>query len=194
MVRGRPRRITVIALMSVAAVVAGWLVAAIIVIGNPTLTDPPGSADAIVVLGPSNKRVAAATDLAGELGVENLALSIGDFPGQVDTCEQPGVTVVCFVPDPYTTAGEAARIGQLAVQHGWESIVLVAAKPQAARAAWLVGRCFDGQVQVVAATNAESIPSAWDWPWALMYQSGAWVKDWLTASCAPPLPPGVAPA
>lgn len=164
------------------------------------MTAHPGHADAIVVLGPSNKRVTQALSLARQLDVKRVVLSIGDFAGQGSTCRQPGFQVTCFTPDPFNTAGEAAQIGALASENGWRSIIVITPVPQAARAHWLAARCFGGQVQLVAATNRESHVDAFGWMYQAIYQSAAWAKDLVTASCEvprhnpPPPPAGVAPA
>lgn len=180
----RRRRWTIAASAAVAVVVA-WAVFAVVVIAHPTLATDPGRADAVVVLGPSNQRVPQAVALARKVGARDIALSIGDFAiQQQTTCTQPGFTVLCFVPDPYSTQGEAAEIGALARANGWHSIAVIAARPQASRARWLIQRCYSGEIQLVAATDPSSSSAGADWAFQLIYQSAAWLKATVTLSCA----------
>lgn len=174
------RRILVAGLSVFAASLAAWLVFVITVIGHPDVTDRPHKADAIVVLGPSNQRVPEAVALARSLGVSHLVLSIGDFPEQVSTCQQPGLQVTCFVPQPYETVGEAEEIGRLAAQHGWHSLIVMTSTPQISRARVLIERCYAGDLQMVR--TAESL--SWTkWVGEAFYQSAAFVKVSLRQSC-----------
>lgn len=183
------RRFIAIAAIVVGALLAAWVAFSIIVIGHPTLTEHPTAADAIVVLGPSNKRVPQAVALARGLDVTNLVLSIGDFKVQRETtCSQRDLDVTCFTPNPYNTAGEAAEIGTLAAQHGWTRIIVIAAKAQASRAKYLIGQCFPGEIEMVASTNPESITRGLDWIWTSIYQTAAWAKALVTDPCPPPHP------
>lgn len=176
----RSRRRIMVGLSFFAALPGAWLIFVITVIGHPAVTDQPHSADAIVVLGPSNQRVPEAVALARSLGVNHLVLSIGDFPQQVGTCQQPGLQVTCFVPEPYETIGEAEEIGRLATQHGWHNLIVMTSTPQISRARVLIERCYAGELQMVR--TAESL--GWtDWVGQAFYQSGAFVKVVLHSSC-----------
>ncbi len=168
---------------TLAALFAAWLVFVVAVIGHPSITQHPGHADAIVVLGPSNKRVTQALSLARQLDVDRVVLSIGDFAGQGRTCHQPGIRITCFIPDPYSTSGEAGEMERLARQEHWRSIVVVAPIPQAARARYLIGKCFSGAVQMVAATNPENHLGAAGWTYQAIYQSAAWLKALFDDPC-----------
>lgn len=162
------------------ALLVAWLIFVITVIGHPSVTERPQKADAIVVLGPSNKRVPEAVALARSLGMTELVLSIGDFPQQVGTCEQPGLVVTCFVPDPYETVGEAEEIGRLAVEHGWHSLIVMTSTPHIARARMLIERCYPGRLQMVRTSESLS----WsEWLGQAFYQSGAFVKAVVNQPC-----------
>jgi len=149
------------------------------------MTAHPGHADAIVVLGPSSKRVTQALSLARQLDVDRVVLSIGDFAGQERTCHQPDIRITCFIPYPFSTSGEAGEVERLARQENWQSIVVIAPIPQAARARYLIGKCFPGSVQIVAATNPETHLNAAGWVYQAIYQSGAWVKALFDDPCTP---------
>jgi uncharacterized SAM-binding protein YcdF (DUF218 family) len=124
------------------AVLIAWFVLGYLYILNPTSTSHPRRADAIVVLGPSlPDRVAQAVRLADELGVGQLAVSIGDTSGQATAYPCAGapaaLEVTCFVPAPYTTRGEAREVGTLARERGWRSVIVIAPTPSsAARTCW----------------------------------------------------------
>lgn len=191
--RRRRRRWWLGAAGGLVAVFITWIVFVVTVIGHPPITAHPDRADAIVVLGPSNKRVAQALSLAGQLNVDRLVLSIGDFTGQEHTCDQPDTVVTCFIPDPYSTSGEAAEVGRLARQEHWHDVIVIAPRPQAARARYLIGKCFAGTIQMVAATNPETHLNWAGWVYQAIYQSGAWVKalfDDPCSSVANPQSPG----
>ncbi len=65
-------------------------------------------------------------------------------------CEDPQpYDVVCFVPRPQSTAGEARAIGELMRSHGWEDVVVVTSPSHVTRARVLVEQCAEG-VSVVS--------------------------------------------
>lgn len=193
----RRRRLVIVALATVGTLLPSWVVFAIAVIGHPSLAEHPEPADAVVVLGPSNKRVTQAVSLAQGLGIDHLVLSIGDFAIQRETtCARPGLDVTCFVPTPYSTSGEAAEIGVLAQQNDWHSIIVIAATAQASRARYLIGQCFSGTIQMVAGSDAESRPGGFGWLYQALYQTAAWAKAFVDDPCRPAADdhPGQAPA
>jgi uncharacterized SAM-binding protein YcdF (DUF218 family) len=69
--------------------------------------------------------------------------------------------VVCPRPDPDTTRGEARMVAILAERRGWRSVVVVTSTYHARRARLLLRRCFDGQLQVVAAAPREPRFRTW---------------------------------
>lgn len=176
--RWRARRVRRWVAATVAVVVAAWLVLGYFYIVDPATTSHPHKADAIVVLGPSlPDRVAQAVRLAGTLGVDQLAVSIGDTSSQASAYPCAGapatVRVTCFVPSPYTTRGEAREVGELARRRGWHSVIVIAPVAQVARARMLVGRCFSGSVQMVRTADHSGFAN---WVYQFVYQSGAFVK------------------
>jgi len=83
----------------------------------------------------------------------------------------PGVTVICFDPDPSTTRGEEEFAGRLDKQYHWRSIILVAVKPQDTPARIWAGRCLSGKTYIINAPL-----SAFDWPDQIAHQWGSTVK------------------
>ena len=69
--------------------------------------------------------------------------------------------VLCPQPDPDTTRGEARMVQDLAARRGWRSVVVVTSTYHARRAQLLLGRCFDGQLQIVAASPHEQWLRTW---------------------------------
>jgi uncharacterized SAM-binding protein YcdF (DUF218 family) len=57
--------------------------------------------------------------------------------------------VRCFMPDPYSTRGEAEAIARLARTHGWRTVVVVTSTYHVFRAGLLFRRCTRSRVEVV---------------------------------------------
>jgi hypothetical protein len=134
----------------------------------------PGRVDAIVMLNGKGDRLHTALRLAFAHQASTVVIARGSaYWGHGSVCAPPipGVRVICFVPHPETTRGEAEFAGVLARRYHWRSIVLVATTPQNTRARLRVGRCFRGQVYVVDAPLR-----ALDWPFAIAYEWGATAK------------------
>jgi uncharacterized SAM-binding protein YcdF (DUF218 family) len=168
-----------------ALLLAGWVAFCALVIANPDVSDPPHSADAIMILGPSlDTRVNTAVQLADSLHISQIAISIGDTSGQAHSglCAQApsAITVTCFRPAPYTTEGEARELRTLASKHHWHHVIVIAAKPQISRAHMLMKRCFDGTVQMVADPVKISRRS---WMNQFLHQSGAFLKALVRPGC-----------
>lgn len=121
----------------------------------PTTNDA-GRADAVVVLdGGSGERLNKARALMARHVAPTLVISAGrelDPDGAEELCATPqAFEVVCFVPKPADTRGEARAFAVLARQHRWNDAVLVTSTYHVTRARTLVERCYDGHLDVVAA-------------------------------------------
>jgi uncharacterized SAM-binding protein YcdF (DUF218 family) len=119
-------------------------------------TSTPERADAVVVFaGGRGERLRAATRLIGDGVAPTLVISNGWDPGWTDAnrlCRGwSQATVLCPTPDPDTTEGEARMVAALAERNGWRSMVLVTSSYHVRRASRLLGRCYQGSVQTVAA-------------------------------------------
>lgn len=145
----------------------------------PVQGSPP-RVNAIVLLAGPGDRLPAALALAREHRAPVLVVSRG-WMGYGGPCPPPtpGVRTICFNPNPGNTRGEAEYVGALARRNGWNSLLVVAIRPQAVRAQLLFGRCFSGQVYVSTAP----LPAG-SWPYQLAYGWGALVKAaLLVRSC-----------
>lgn len=140
-----------------------------------TPTEPPDRADAVVVLaGGRGERLSRALELFEEPIADTLVLSVGDedwqgWPDVEPVCDAGralpiDAEVVCFAPEPDSTKGEAAAIGALAAERGWEDLVLVTSSYHLHRAELRLSRCFDGRIHPVAApspTTASALLHEW---------------------------------
>lgn len=134
----------------------------------------PAHVDAIVMMDGVGGRLNTALGLAWDHRASTIVISRGSpVWGHGNICGPPlpGVRVICFVPNPRTTQGEAEFAGRLAKRYHWHSIALVAIAPQATRARLRMERCFSGKVYVVGAPFP-----AHDWPYEIAYEWGATFK------------------
>jgi hypothetical protein len=144
----------------------------------PDLPPLPTRADAVIELG--GPGVQGRDDVAVELarGHHAAFLVQSTVPEEAGSNRclpaVPGVTVLCFHPDPGTTRGEAEWIGREAARRHWHSVILVTTPDQAWRARLRVTRCFTGSVYV-----ATSPLPFLDWFVQLPYQSFATAKALL---------------
>jgi uncharacterized SAM-binding protein YcdF (DUF218 family) len=141
------RAFTLIVLMMLVAVpVAGLL----LFVRPPT--GQLGEVDAVVALaGGTGERLRAAQRTMDEGAAPVLVLSYG--PSQLCEGDHP-FEVVCFVPEPSTTRGEAQEVGRLVEVHGWDRIAVVTSTQHVPRARMLVGQCADAEVTMVDAGSA----------------------------------------
>jgi hypothetical protein len=158
--------------LAAAVAAAAWLLLAI---GLFALYPPdePGRADAVLVLAGSEHRLPVGTELVRRGTAPVLVLSrdpIGRNPPVERRCEgaatQGEGLVVCFVPDPYSTRGEARALAALAEERGWDTVVVVTSRFHLLRSRLLVERCYEGEVRMVAARV-----DWWRWPQALAGES-----------------------
>lgn len=160
------------ALAAIAALLVVFAAAtAVLFVWPPTGTAV--RADAIVMLAGPGDRLPVALRLAREHRAPLLVISRG-WLGYGGPCPPPtpGVRMICFDPDPGNTRGEAEYIGRFAKRNDWNSVILVATRPQAVRAELLVGRCFAGRISVATAP----IPAG-SWPYQIAYGWGALMKS-----------------
>lgn len=134
-------------------------------------SDPPARSDAYVVLGGDTftQRLVAGLKLAHEYPGATLVVSTPG--GHVQCPPWPPERLICFVPDPSTTQGEARMAAQLAVAHGWKSMTVVTTADQVWRARLRFARCWSGDLRVVQAPT-----SSWIRIREIPYEMGATVK------------------
>ena len=135
-------------------------------------TGMPPRVDAIVVPGGVGNRIGAAVSLARQDRARYLVLSEGGWvpPGLCGT-HVGSASVLCYLPDPKTTQGEAEGAARLAREYGFRSIVLVTTPDQTWRAKLRFGRCYSGEIFAVTTPLPLGL-----WPEHLAYQWAATVK------------------
>jgi hypothetical protein len=156
-----------------AAALAVFIAATLRLFVWPPLVTPPDRVDAIIELAGPGIRDAAALELARQGRAPVLVQSTTEQEAGTSSClpSVPGVTIICFHPDPPTTKGEAEYIGRLASERHWSSVIIVTTPDHALRAKLRFERCFAGQVYVSTAP----LPG-WDWFVQIPYQWAAGVK------------------
>lgn len=108
--------------------------------------DETGRADAVVLLaGGDGERQAHALRLMESGVAPVLVVSHGT------ECAGRPYEVVCFMPQPDRTQGEARGAARIARERGWRSLVVVTSTYHVSRSRMLFRRCFDGEVRVVGA-------------------------------------------
>ncbi|QQG96042.1 YdcF family protein [Mycobacteroides chelonae] len=182
--RPRWRRRVLLAVIAIAVLTTGFVTAGWRVYMHPQ-TDPLRPADAIVVLGGTPyERFDVGLDLAkrGYAPYLLIAQSTGANDRNMDKyCKGHFTfTVSCFIPDPWTTEGEAQEIRAKAQELGWHHIIVITFTPHVSRARYIVGKCFDGELTMVASPAPSGVAF---WSWMFVRQSGSYVKAFLTPGC-----------
>lgn len=95
-------------------------------------------------------------------------------------CTDSELDVICVAPDPLTTQGEAQNLGRIAEEQGWRSVTVLSQRSHMTRTRVLMERCYNGDVRMVPRGRQSGVAI---WLRALVYESGAMVKTWLTPEC-----------
>lgn len=158
--------------LPVGVAVAGLLAATAVLLVWPP-QGMPARVDAIVMLNGPGDRLDTALNLGWQRRAPVLVISRGSrYWGHGSGCapKMPGVTVICFDPNPATTQGEAQFIGRLARQHRWKTVALVTITPQLTPGRIWLGRCLP------AGTRVYSVAAplrALAWPPMVLYEWGS---------------------
>jgi uncharacterized SAM-binding protein YcdF (DUF218 family) len=136
-------------------------------------SNAPVNSDAFVVLGGDTfaTRLAAGLELAQAYPDSTLVVSTPGGRKQCPSRQVPLSRLICFVPDPSTTRGEARMAAKLAVENGWKSMTVVTTADQVWRARLRFDRCWSGDLRVVQAPT-----SGWVRIREIPYEMGATVK------------------
>jgi hypothetical protein len=156
-----------------ALVVVAFVVATAFLFIWPS-TDPPGHADAVIVLsGGRNSRLDPALRLMSRDGAPVLVISGAGYDPKWKKARKlcaDGSTkyrIVCFDPKPYSTRGEARAIARLAAQRHWTKIDVVTSRYHVFRAGIVIRRCYHGKLAMIGAPYPwQDAPVAWAFEWA----------------------------
>jgi uncharacterized SAM-binding protein YcdF (DUF218 family) len=177
----RFRRLVLAALAAVICVGVAAVTVGFVLFNRPH-ADGLEKADAVIVLsGDGDDRVAYGLDLAREGYAPTVVLSSVYPSDQADemqrACSQriPGVTVICFRPDPPTTRGEATFVADLSRKHQWSKLIVVSWNYHIVRARYIFSQCFDGRLIMRPVPHDYEFGPI-DWARVYAYQFGAMVK------------------
>jgi uncharacterized SAM-binding protein YcdF (DUF218 family) len=93
------------------------------------------------------------------------------FNADGSALDVPGADEVIAVrPDPYNTRGEAAIAARLARERHWRSLVVVTSSYHVARARFIFGRAFEGELTMVPAPA-----TTWRLPFDVASEAAKWV-------------------
>jgi hypothetical protein len=143
-------------------------------------------ADAILILGGADySRYPFGFDLGSKGWAPKVMVSNpngSDDPWLTNYCAtpHPGLDLHCFVPDPPTTKGEGRELRRLAAQYGWGTVIVVTYRPQISRARFILQRCFDGDLVMVASPTNLSVLG---WAYQYVYQTAGYVRAVLQPGC-----------
>ena len=182
--RRPPRRIRrwviVVCVLLIAAMIGGLPVYV-----RPQI-DPLRHADAIFVLGGYGY---GRYPFGLELGFQGWAPTVvvsnpngPEDPWLTEYCAtpHPGLNLQCFIPDPPTTKGEGRELRRLAAKHGWRTVIVVTFRPHISRARFILEKCFDGDLVMVASPARVSAPR---WAFEYVYQTVGYVRAALQPGC-----------
>lgn len=154
-------------------VLAG-LVAAYLAVTVAFFVKPPlGSVihpQAVVMLDGYGNRDARGFSVARAVHVYTVVVSWPPYA----TCPSPpaDLRVLCFVPKPASTRGEARSVGQLARAHHWKSLLVVAGTTQVVRARLYLDHYFSGRL----AFSGVDPTGITGWLYQIAYGQGGFVK------------------
>lgn len=107
----------------------------------------------VVLSGDHGERLPLALGML-DRGVARVLVLDGtpDYPLWLELCENKrDFEVVCLRPEPDSTRAEARAAGRLAAERRWRRLVVITTTYHLARSAVLFRRCFEGEVNMVAA-------------------------------------------
>ncbi|TWS18416.1 YdcF family protein [Tsukamurella asaccharolytica] len=143
-------------------------------------------ADAIVVLGGNPyERFEYGLQLA-ERGLARqvvLSNSVGVTDARMrELCARAisGVNITCFLPQPWTTRGEAQEVQRLAAARGWNDIIVVTTTAHLERARFILERCYGRKMQM---TDFPEDRGAAETVFGWGYQSAGWLKALYQTGC-----------
>lgn len=176
-------------LLLTVSLVLGAVMASLLAAGTAAYVfpreDSPRRVDAVVVLGglASKPVTEKALQLADDGYTDLIVISdaFGQDTRPANLCASDArIEIECFRPDPGTTQGEARAIARYAQERGWRSVIVVTSTYHVTRARVLIERCFTGDLAMIGARQPMS---AGDWAHQYLYQTGGFIKAWLSPDC-----------
>ena len=180
-VRAGTRRLAI----SVCLLLIGAVIAGLPVYVWPQ-TDQLRHGDAIFILGgPYYDRYTFGFHLATQGWAPNVVVSNpngADDPWLNSFCAEPRhpFKLSCFVPDPPTTVGEGRELRRMAAQNGWRTVIVVTFRPHISRARFVLERCFDGALVMVAPPGP--LPAS-RWAAEYVYQTAGYLRTIVQPGC-----------
>ncbi|WP_084099562.1 hypothetical protein [Demequina sp. NBRC 110051] len=170
-----------LALLAAVIAAAGWKVYV-----TPDVDAAPEQSDVAYVIGPpTDARMQVALELLQSGSADSLMVSLD--PDETEwslaqaACAGAGdfarYRVLCDMPDPFTTRGEAQWLESEVTAHEWDSASVITFTPHIERAQMYMERCFDGELSMI--DSGEDL-ALWDWAYQYAYQTGAFMKAGLT--------------
>jgi hypothetical protein len=157
----RPRRLHVLIAVG-AGLVAAYFGITLAYFVESTLGVVPRP-QVVVVLDGYGNRDARGIAIALADHVPTLAVSWPPYA----SCPPPrsDLLILCFVPNPVSTQGEARAVARLARLHHWNRLVVVAGTTQIVRARLYLERCYSGRI----AFNGVDPTGFFDWMYEIGY-------------------------
>ncbi|GAA1680825.1 hypothetical protein GCM10010977_21260 [Citricoccus zhacaiensis] len=148
---------------------------------NPRVNPAP-QVDALLVLATQDGAHDEARRLAEEGVTDRLLVSTPEN-APVSLCQESpgGATVECFVPDPFTTQGEAIVGTELARQYGVGNLGVLTFDHHIERSRMLVDRCWDGELHMY---EFEPVRDRRGYVYDFVYAMAAYAKTFMTPGCA----------
>ena len=118
----------------------------------PTDAEPFADGPIVVLGGGGGERLTTAMAIRGEGSERTLVVSAGAIDEWLSAggrCSPAGI--VCILPEPVNTYGEARTVAGLVAEHGWDQVTVVTSDFHVTRTRWLFDRCLEVPVRVVAA-------------------------------------------
>lgn len=159
-----------------------WAAAAVSAFRFPRV-DPPAHTEAYYFLasngGTSGLHLGLEKVPTDAAVVISVTESLAGLPDYQAACARTDREVHCVTPDPLTTQGEARTFTRLAHEQRWQSVTVISQLSHTTRTRILMERCYSGTILL----NPVDMENTAMWLMALVYESGAMVKTWLTPGC-----------
>lgn len=170
-----------------AAIGALSVIALLVVAGLPVYVFPaqstPAHSDVVFVIGPAQQwRLDLGRELVEDGHGDVLLVSAPAEDSGIATCDEPQtIEVICELPIPFTTQGEARILQRQMAEHGWTTATVITSTPHIVRTRMIMDRCVPDGVSVIGRSDGFGLN---DWAGHYLYQTGAFLKSaFVTTGC-----------